>query len=117
MEADPGCDVWDSIFNAALIINPAFNIYRIFDTFPILWDVLGFPGSFPQTQLAPLYFDREDVKRAIHAPVNVDWAECSNVNVFPNGDGSPPSALSVLPNVIEKSQRSVIVHGLAVSMA
>lgn len=41
--ADHGCDMWDLIFNAALIINPAFNIYRIFDTFPILWDVLGFP--------------------------------------------------------------------------
>lgn len=42
-EAARGCDVWDDIFNAALIINPAFNIYRIFDTYPILWDVLGFP--------------------------------------------------------------------------
>jgi len=41
--ADKGCDVWDMIFDAALIVNPAFNIYRIFDTFPILWDVLGFP--------------------------------------------------------------------------
>ena len=41
--ADPGCDAWDIIFEAALIVNPAFNIYRIFDTFPILWDVLGFP--------------------------------------------------------------------------
>ena len=30
-EADPGCDVWDEIFNAALLVNPAFNIYRIFD--------------------------------------------------------------------------------------
>ncbi|KAF8577181.1 alpha/beta-hydrolase [Ramaria rubella] len=112
-EADPGCDVWDAIFNAALIINPAFNIYRIFDTFPILWDVLGFPGSFPNVQLSPLFFDREDVKKAIHAPVDVDWVECSNINVFPHGDGSLPSALSVLPNVIEKSNRSVIVHGLA----
>jgi carboxypeptidase D len=41
--ADPGCDVWNLIFDAALIINPAFNVYRIFDTYPILWDVLGFP--------------------------------------------------------------------------
>ena len=40
---DPECDVWDEIFNAALLVNPAFNIYRIFDTFPVLWDVLGFP--------------------------------------------------------------------------
>jgi carboxypeptidase D len=30
-EADPDCDVWDEIFEAALIVNPAFNIYRIFD--------------------------------------------------------------------------------------
>lgn len=63
--------------------------------------------------MSPLYFDREDVKKAIHAPVNVTWTECSNVNVFPKGDASPPSAYSVLPSVIEKSERSVIVHGLA----
>ena len=31
-EADAGCDLWDEIFSAALIVNPAFNIYRIFDT-------------------------------------------------------------------------------------
>ena len=29
---DQGCDVWDEIFNNALIINPAFDIYRIWDT-------------------------------------------------------------------------------------
>lgn len=113
IENDPGCDMWDDIFEHALIINPAFNIYRIFDVLPILWDVLGFPGSFPQTQLSPLYFDRTDVKQAIHAPLDVDWTECSNINVFPHGDNSLPSSLSVLPNVIEKSERTVIVHGLA----
>ncbi|KAF8646719.1 hypothetical protein AX16_007093 [Volvariella volvacea WC 439] len=111
--ADRGCDIWAMIFEAALLKNPAFNIYRVFDTFPVLWDVLGFPGSFPDVQLAPLYFDRADVKAAIHAPADVDWEECSNVNVFPRGDRSLPSALSVLPSVIEKSQRSVIIHGLA----
>lgn len=41
--ADKGCDVWDLIFEAAVTINPAFDVYRIFDTYPILWDVLGFP--------------------------------------------------------------------------
>ncbi|KAJ7661534.1 alpha/beta-hydrolase [Mycena polygramma] len=112
-EADRGCDVWDTVFDAALVKNPSFNIYRIFDTFPTLWDVLGFPGSFEDVQLSPLYFDRADVKAAIHAPADVDWTECSNINVFPRGDASLPSALSVLPNVIEKSARTVIVHGLA----
>ncbi|KAF8638468.1 hypothetical protein AX17_002179 [Amanita inopinata Kibby_2008] len=111
--ADPGCDVWDEIFNAAFLVNPAFDIYRIFDTYPILWDVLGFPGSFPQEQTLPLYFDRQDVKAAIHAPLDVSWVECSNINVFPHGDASLPPAFTVLPNVIEKSNRSVIVHGLA----
>jgi carboxypeptidase D len=28
---DLDCEVWDEIFDAALIVNPAFNIYRIFD--------------------------------------------------------------------------------------
>ncbi|KAI0317696.1 alpha/beta-hydrolase [Amylostereum chailletii] len=107
------CDVWSQIFEAALLINPAFNIYKIFDTWPILWDVLGFPGSSEDVQTSPVYFDREDVKKAIHAPANVTWSLCSNVDVFPNGDASDPSALSVLPNVIEKSERSVIVHGTA----
>ncbi|KAH8115666.1 alpha/beta-hydrolase [Phellopilus nigrolimitatus] len=114
VEAARGCDMWDEIFDAALIVNPAFDIYRVFDTFPILWDVLGFPGSFPQTQLSPLYFNRPDVKSAIHAPAEVQWTECSNINVFPHGDASlPPAVNGVLANVIEKSQRAVIVHGLA----
>jgi len=110
---DPACDVWDEIFNAALLVNPAFNIYRIFDTWPILWDVLGFPGSFPDAQTLPLYFNRDDVKKAIHAPQEVDWAECSNIDVFVhNNDKSLPPAFTVLPGLIEKNQRTVIVHGL-----
>ena len=70
-------------------------------------------GSFFQTQVSPLYFDRKDVKEAIHASIDVDWTLCTDTNVFPNGDASLPSAFTVLPNVIEKSKRSVIVHGLA----
>ena len=77
-----------------------------------MWDVLGFPGSFFQTQ-SPIYFDRPEVKAAIHAPMNVTWSECSNIRVFPRGDASLPPAVTVLPNAIEKSERSVIVHGLA----
>ena len=53
-----------------------------------------------------------DVKAAIHAPAHVDWTLCSNNSVFPEGDFSPLPAFTVLPNVIEKSKRSVIVHGL-----
>ena len=42
VEADPGCDLWTEIFNAALLINPAFNIYRIFDVVGVL-----FPSTVP----------------------------------------------------------------------
>jgi len=72
-------------------------------------------GSFFQTQVSPLYFDREDVKEAIHAPTDVKWTLCTDTqaDVFPNGDASLPPAFTVLPNVIEKSKRSVIVHGVA----
>jgi carboxypeptidase D len=31
IEFDPGCDVWDEIIDAALLVNPGFNIYHIFD--------------------------------------------------------------------------------------
>ncbi|KAH9065161.1 alpha/beta-hydrolase [Lactarius deliciosus] len=105
------CKVWGMIFSAALLINPAFNEYHIFDT-SILWDVLGFPGSAQDTLV---YFDRADVKEVIHAPLTVDWELCNfdGPDVFPDGDASLPPAFTVLPNVIEKSKRSVIVHGLA----
>ena len=61
---------------------------------------------------APVYFDRQDVRKAIHAPHDGTWTDCSEINVFPDGDASLPPAFTVLPDVIEKSNRSVIIHGL-----
>ncbi|KAI0293644.1 Alpha/Beta hydrolase protein [Multifurca ochricompacta] len=116
IEADPGCDVYSQIIEAALLLNPAFNIYRIFDMPPVLWDVLGFPGTFPQVQVNPVYFNRPDVKAAIHAPTQVQWTECGAVpSVFvAPGDTSPPATASgALSRVIEHSARTVIVSGLA----
>ncbi|KAI0303049.1 Alpha/Beta hydrolase protein [Russula brevipes] len=59
------------------------------------------------------YFNRTDVKAAIHAPLDVDWAICTDTNVFPNGDASLPPAFDVFPKVIEKNRRTVLVHGRA----
>ena len=67
-------------------------------------------GSFPEAQ-SPIYFDREDVKKVIHAPVNQTWRVCSEIDVFPTRDASLPPALTVLPDVIERSNRTVIIHG------
>ncbi|KAN0139502.1 Alpha/Beta hydrolase fold [Lactarius tabidus] len=113
-EADPGCDVYDEIAGAALVLNPAFNVYRIFDMPPILWDVLGFPGTFPQIQVQPVYFNDPKVKEAIHAPVEVEWSECATQSVFVGSeDTSLPSSFEVLPRVMAHGIPTVVVTGLA----
>ncbi|KAI4120376.1 MAG: hypothetical protein LQ347_007106, partial [Umbilicaria vellea] len=107
------CDLWDAIYYAASEINPCFDIYQVATTCPLLWDVLGFPGSFDYLPAgASVYFNRSDVQKAINAPPT-NWMECTNVNVFVNGtDNSPPSGLSVLPGVIEKTNKTIIAHGM-----
>jgi carboxypeptidase D len=69
-------------------------------------------GTFPQIQ-SPVYFNRSDVKAAIHAPENVSWDEC-NFPVFVNGvDNSPIVSWEVLPRVMNRGVPVVIVTGLA----
>lgn len=41
----------------------------------------------------------------------IEWAECTDTNVFPNGDSSLPSAVTVLPGVIDRTQNVIIGHG------
>ncbi|KAI9768851.1 MAG: hypothetical protein M1840_004665 [Geoglossum simile] len=108
------CDVFFDILDAVFYVNPCFNFYKISDTCPLLWDVIGFPGSYPYLQDgAELYFNRSDVKRHINVPQDTSWSECALMPVFINRtDNSPPSGLSVLPSVIERSKRTVIAHGM-----
>ena len=76
----------------------------------MLWDVLGFPGSNPYQPVgASIYFNRTDVQKAINAPPT-NWAEC--VNGILDRDTSAPPALSILPRVIEKNQRTLIAQGI-----
>ncbi|OAL18111.1 hypothetical protein AYO20_11778 [Fonsecaea nubica] len=111
--SDDSCDTFDAVFFAASAINPCFDIYQVATTCPLLWDVLGFPGSFDYVpQGASIYFNRSDVQKAINAP-HQEWMECTNVDVFVNNtDNSLPSALSVLPGVIESADRVIIGHGI-----
>ncbi|TKA79899.1 hypothetical protein B0A49_01101 [Cryomyces minteri] len=105
----PGCDLWTDIYYAASLVNPCFDIYQVTTTCPLLWDVLGFPGSFDYLPSgASVYFNRTEVQKAINAPVQ-PWTECSGGVLKQNT--SPPSGLSVLPRVIERSKRTVIAHG------
>ncbi|KAL4245091.1 Carboxypeptidase [Abortiporus biennis] len=109
------CRMHSPIQREVTRLNPVFDVYRVSDTWPNLWSVLGFPRSTQEF----VYFNRTDVQRAIHAP-HINWEACSEGSVYINRttggagrDQSVASTLSVLPNVIEKSVRTVIVHGLA----
>ncbi|KAJ7928492.1 alpha/beta-hydrolase [Mycena leptocephala] len=105
----PACRIHSPIQRAVGVLNPVFDVYRVSDTWPNLWSVLGFPRSTQEF----VYFNRLQVQDAIHAP-HIVWNSCATRSVYlPGGDQSIPSTLSVLPNVIEKSERVVIVHGLA----
>lgn len=111
----PGCgeSLFLDIFDAILWINPCFDIYQVATTCPLLWDVLGYPGSMPYLPTgASIYFNRTDVKTAIHAPQTINWETCSEIDVFVNGtDHSVPSSFGPLPRVIEKTKNVVIAHG------
>jgi len=119
--ANASCDVFDMIDNALLGVNPCFDIYEIVETCPLLWDVLAFPTQLVYSPAgAPMtYFNRTDVKTAIHAPQDVSWSECANNPVFVGGSGGPEMEgdLSadpiqhVLPQVIEATNRVLIGNG------
>lgn len=96
-----------------LSINPCFDVYQVATTCPLLWDVLGFPGSLNYLpEGTQLYFDRPEVKRAIHASENTTWEECASKDVFVGGnDTSDPSTWRVLPHVIDATQNVIIGHG------
>lgn len=104
-------NIYNDVFAAVSLTNPCFDIYQVATTCPLLWDVLGFPGSFGYLpEGASIYFNRTDVQDAIHAP-RIQWDECANENVFVNGnDKSLPSAATVLPGVIDRTKNVIIGH-------
>ncbi|KAK7721836.1 hypothetical protein SLS64_000987 [Diaporthe eres] len=104
--------LYGDIFDAVSAVNPCFDIYAVQTTCPLLWDVLGFPGSFGYLpEGASLYFNRTDVQTAINAP-KIEWEECASGDVFVGGgDSSLPSSITVLPGVIERTQNVIIGHG------
>ena len=55
----PGCSLWYDIYEAAMLVNPCWDVYQVATTCPLLWDVLGFPGSFNYLPAGQeVYFNR-----------------------------------------------------------
>ncbi|KUI65651.1 Serine-type carboxypeptidase F [Cytospora mali] len=108
----PGCDIFDLAINSISEANPGFNIYQVAQLLPVPDDVLGFP--YTQMFLSPgqqLYFNRNDVKQAIHAPKDVNWTICSDEHVFNGTDDSDPSSYRTIPDVIDRTKNVQIAHG------
>ena len=101
------CDVFNSAQSAIKQINSCFNIYEVNQTCPTPVDQLdGSP-----------YFDRSDVKAALHAPSTPAWTECGN-GVFVGyggpeneGDNSADPIQHVLPQVVEATNRVLVANG------
>jgi carboxypeptidase D len=115
---DLSCDIFGMVYAAAYAPNPCFNIYEISSQCPLLSDPLGFPTGLQYSYPGqPIYFNRADVKKAMNAPLDVEWLECKGPvfigNGGPEGEGdtSPDPIQSVLPRVIEATNRVLISNG------
>ena len=107
-----GCDLLNDVYSKALTLNPCFNIYQVGAGCPIPYDPLGFAGAsyYIPDGAPPIYFNRSEVKAALHAPADADWDMCKD-GVFPSGDNSDPSSQVALPRVIEGTGNVMLVHG------
>ncbi|PLW30513.1 hypothetical protein PCASD_15549 [Puccinia coronata f. sp. avenae] len=77
-----------------------------------LWNIHDKPGNADPNFTRFVYPARADVRRAFNVAGSPPWETCADLNrIFPNGDSSPPPSGRVLPNVIQRSKRTVIAHG------
>ena len=114
------CDMFDNFYGAILEVNPCFNIYHITETCPHPFSQLGIvnTGDY-QPPGAQVYFNRTDVQEALHAVVGTNWLQCTDINVFGNGNASAqtgdtslgPAQDGVLERVIEFTNNTIIGSG------
>lgn len=110
------CSLSWTITNEVKRVNPCFSNLEITQMCPLLWSVLAFPTDASYLpEGATIYFDRDDVRRAMHAP-DIKWQECSSEPVFVGGpnhneDLSEDSIIRVLPQVIESTNRVLVSNG------
>lgn len=101
-----------AIDHAIEAANPCYNPYHISDSCPQLSSVL-LDSSRDHSNLPGTtnYFRREDVQRAIHAPVGSKWEECG-AEPFPHDDNTDgPVFDDTLRNIIAKTRNVMIGSG------
>ncbi|KAE9408693.1 alpha/beta-hydrolase [Gymnopus androsaceus JB14] len=106
-----GCRLHSPIQEAVGVLNPVFDVYRVTDTWPSLWSVLGFPESTQQF----IYFNRSKTRYMLLTSTGKFVQRTRSTSMLKDvqgNDQSIPSMLSIFPNVIEKSERVIVVHGL-----
>ncbi|KAK7887936.1 hypothetical protein LTR67_009330 [Exophiala xenobiotica] len=113
------CNLFDQIVELATEMNPCFDVYYIGQSCEYPGDIIGDPYHQNAAGSPAIYFNRPDVKKAIHAPVSFDWSMCSQGAFKTNSlgqqyDSSPPSAANngPLKTVIERTNNAIIGHGL-----
>ncbi|KAK2059143.1 serine carboxypeptidase [Colletotrichum caudatum] len=114
------CGLFEAVNDGAMEVNPCFNIYHITDTCPIPYAHLGIVNQGDYTpQGAQIYFNRTDVKEALHAPLDSNWMQCTDINVFGRGnessdagdDSIDPVSAGVLQRVVEYTNNTIIGNG------
>ncbi|QRV95480.1 Serine carboxypeptidase [Ceratobasidium sp. AG-Ba] len=98
------CDAFGLFYRSSLDANECFNIYRVTDKCPTLY------GNDQG------YFSLPDVQKALHFDDFGDWFECSNENVFPNGDDSAYTE-TLFPDLLDRLPKGFSLwHGLVDSI-
>ena len=120
-EPNASCGTQAMAYEAIYTVNPCFNVYHITDVCPFVEDWLLYQRPYTTQP----YFNRTDVREALPAPpakcFHDWWNECSIFSVFRgpysgegpegNNDRSPDPIQSVLPQVIEATNRVLISNG------
>ncbi|CAG7920545.1 unnamed protein product [Penicillium olsonii] len=116
---DVECDIYNMIYSEAYNPNPCWSPSKVSQTCPLLWDVLGMPTDLSYQPGPTSYFNRTDVKKALHVPEDINWELCSIESVFVGADPGPQQLYDespnptehILPRVIEATNRVLISNG------
>ncbi|KAJ6789969.1 hypothetical protein PWT90_05814 [Aphanocladium album] len=95
---------YDYVWDPMVQMNPCYNLHQVGALCPSGYDPLG-PSP---------YFNRTDVKNALHVPESRNWRLCDSqyhAEIDPNTVKPAPDQYH-LPNVIEHTGNAILVHGM-----